>query len=356
MKVFLILAVLVGSIVLWNIAKPDSSPKLSKTTISPTVVLPSIIPQKTQKQYLFVPYWSFGKTIDNNGFDSLIYFGVGVNNNGIELKDKGYENLSAFVTKTQNAKERILAVRMVDKNINADILKNLKTQESIASAAVSLATKNNFTGVLLDYETSALAFDSTTKNITSFYKLLSQKAHDNNLQFYVSLYGDTYFRARPFDIKQIGLISDKVLIMAYDFSKSSGNPGPDFPLADNGTYGYSFSKMVDDFQKDVVNEKIVIILGYFGYDWRVDNKEIALAAGIPLTTGEITKEFITKCSFKKCSLNRVQNTDEPSIRYIDESGENHIVWFEDDVSIAKKKEFSKSKGILETAAWAYSYY
>jgi len=302
-----------------------------------------------------VPYWSFGKTIDSHGFDSLIYFGAGVTENGLDPKDRGYQNLPKFVDITSTVNERILAIRMVDKNINASVIKSLTAQENIATQAVALAQQYGFTGILLDYETSAFAFDSTTKNVSSFYKLFSEKVHSKNLIFYVALYGDTYFRARAYDIKKIGSLSDKVFVMAYDFSKSSGNPGPDFPLVGREQYGYDFSKMVDDYQKDVPNNKLIVTLGYFGYDWRVDAKDNAVAAGIPLTTSEITKEFVAKCGFKQCDLKRNQ-ADEPAVKYIDDSGEGHIIWFEDETSINRKKEFLKTKGIQSTAAWAYSYY
>lgn len=354
-KFLLVTTVLIGSFLLWNYAKSDKPPIKSTVVVSPTLN-PSIVPQKILKQYLFIPYWSFGKTIDASGYDPLIYFGIGVNEKGIELNDKGYENLTKFVSLTPQSSSKILAIRMVDHEINSQVLKNDMLQQNIASQAVSLASKNKFDGVLLDYETSAFGFDSTTNKITEFYKLFSRKVHDDNLKFYVTLYGDTYFRARPYDVKQIGTLSDKVLIMAYDFSKSNGNPGPGFPLSGRDRYGYDFPKMIDDYQKDIPNEKLVVTLGYFGYDWRVDSKENSLAAGVPLSTGEITKEFITKCNFKLCSLSRVPDTSEPSIKYSDESGENHIVWFEDEISINKKKAFLKTRGIVETAVWAYSYY
>jgi spore germination protein YaaH len=356
-KVLLISAVLIGSVLLWNFAKND--PTNPKQITQKKANLPSthtITPQKIEKNYVFVPYWSFTKSITTNNEDSLIYFGLGVNNSGIDIDDKGYSNLVPFASKTPNVKERILTVRMVDKNINASVLQSLTVQENIATQAVSLALKNKFDGVILNYETSAFGFDSTTRNITSFYKLFSNKVKENNLKFYTTLYGDSYFQARPFDIKAIGEISDKVFIMAYDFSKSRSNPGPNFPLSGREKYGYDFAKMIEDYQKDVSNEKLVVTLGYFGYDWRVDGKGNSLSSGVPLSTNEITKEFITKCKFKKCSLSRNPNTSEPSIKYVDSSGENHIVWFEDEVSIAKKKEFLKTKGILETAAWAYSYF
>lgn len=358
-KKFLLVAIIIlGSIFLWKyVAAAPSKPVLQNSIKSQVVQadLPSIIPQISKKSYLFVPYWSYGKTIDSSGFDTLIYFGVGVNSHGLETDDKGFENLPSFIKET-DSKEKILTVIMVDKDINTEVLKNEALQKKIATQVSSLAIKNNFDSVLLDYETSAFGFDSTTKIITSFYQLFAQEVHASNLQFDVTLYGDTYFRARPYDIKKISGLADKVFIMAYDFSKSNGNPGPNFPLSGKEVYGYDFPTMISDFQKDVPNKKLIVTLGYFGYDWRVDNQKNALVSGIPLSLNEIAGKFIDKCEYKKCSLKRELKTQEPSIEYIDESGDNHMVWFEDEVSINKKEEFLKSKGILMTAAWAYSYF
>lgn len=352
--ILLILVVIIGSLLVWNYAKPEAVKKTIKT-IENKVDQKPIISQTIQKQYVFVPYWTFTKSIVTDSDYSLIYFGVGVNDQGIEKNDDGYLKLKSFVKLTPNANERILAVRMTDKIINAKVLKSLDVQKKIASEAVSLALENNFNGVLLDYETSAFGFDTTTNNITSFYKLFSQQVKNNNLLFYSTAYGDTYFRARPYDIKKISELSDKVFIMAYDFSKSRGNPGPNFPLNDEGVYGYDFEKMVSDFQKDTDNRKLVVTLGYFGYDWRVTKDGTAVASGISLSTNEITKEFIEDCEYDSCNLMRSSISSEPSIKYVDDGGEDHVIWFEDVDSANKKKEFLKSKGILEIADWAYSY-
>lgn len=352
-KILLVLTVLVGSAVLWYIAKPDP--------IKPIVVKPTPTPdskisiQDQQIDYVFVPYWSFDKEIDAGNLP-LIYFGIGVNSQGVDVAEHGYKKLSPFLNLTKENREKTLTVRMVDKDINSEVLKSLSLQEKIATQSVAIASDSGFAGILLDFETSALGFESTTRNITNFYKLFSDSAKKEDLKFYVTLYGDTYFRTRPYNVKQIGEMSDKVFIMAYDFSKARGNPGPNFPLKDTNLYGYDFSKMVDDFQKDVDNKKLVVVLGYFGYDWRVDGSNNSLATGSSLSTLEITNGFIKDCKYKLCSLRRVQNTDEPSITYTDENNENHIIWFEDEVSISKKKEFLKTKGILQTASWAYSYY
>lgn len=312
--------------------------------------------QTSKQEYAFVPYWTFEEKLSADSEYSLIYFGLGVNEKGIEKNDKGFKQLKTFANLTLSPKEKVLAIRMTDASVNAEILKDSRLKEEIATEATALAKENNFDALLLDYETSAFAFESTVKNISDFYALFAGKVKNSNLKFYVTLFGDNYFRTRAFDVRKIGELSDKVFIMTYDFHKSRGNPGPNFPLIDNGVYGYDLSKMVDDFQKDVDNKKLVVVLGYFGYDWRVDKNKKAASSGIPLSKNEIKKDFIDGCEYKNCSLVRDSETQEPSIVYVDDSNNSHVIWFEDEVSIGKKIEFLKSRGILEIGYWAYSYY
>lgn len=354
-RFFVISSVIIGSILLWQLAKPD---EVLKKVTSPVLSTPTpqINFQTDEKRYEFVPYWTMGRNFVTDSDFGIFYFGVGVDRNGIDRTDPGYTLLPSFVRQTPNSSETILTVRMVDKEVNADVLKNIDVQEKIATEAVALAEKHNFDGILLDYETSAFGFESTTKSISGFYTMFGDKVKSSDLLFYVTLYGDTYYRARPYDVKKIGEISDKVIIMAYDFSKSRGNPGPNFPLIDNKEYGYDFGKMIDHFQKDVDNQKLVVALGYFGYDWRTDSSGTAVANGVPLSTNKIKQDFMDDCEFDNCKHQRDSQTHEPFITYTDKEGRNHIVWYEDEVSASKKIEFLKQKGILEIANWAYSYY
>lgn len=317
---------------------------------------PLFISQKNEERYVFVPYWSFDKNLVTNSENRLIYFGLGVDENGVLENDKGFENMENFSKLVTNSKEKILAIRMTDGVTNAQIIKNREIGNKIASSAVENATKYGFESILLDFETSAFAFDSTINNISDFYTLFAEKVKDRGLKFYITLYGDNYIRARAYDVKKIGGLSDKVFVMTYDFHKSRGNPGPNFPLVDNRNYGYDLSKMISDFQKEVDNSKIVVILGYFGYDWKIDKDLKAVTSGVPLSTNEIKKEFVDGCSYTNCELVRDSDSLEPSVIYRDEDGSDHIIWFEDQISVDKKIEYLKSRGILEIGYWAYSYY
>ena len=113
--------------------------------------------------------------------------------------------------------------------------------------------------------------------------------------------------------------------------------------------------MIDDFVKDAGNEKIVVTYGLFGYDWTVDEKGRATKQANIFTLSQIKNKFIGKCS-SNCSLQRDKTSAETQIRYKDEEGNAHVIWFEDEESMNTKNDYLKTKGINQTAIWAYSYY
>lgn len=308
-----------------------------------------------KRDYLFVPYWTFENNVESEEFDSLLYFGIGVNERGIDTSDPGYKKVGTFIEVTDPGKERILVVRMVDASVNSEIIKNEITQENIISDSISLAKEYGYDGILLDFETSAFGFENTIKNISDFYSRFAESVHNNNLLFYTSLFGDTYFRARAYDVSYIGKLSDKVFVMAYDFHKSRGNPGPNFPLKEEGKYGYDFMKMIKDYQRDVDNKKLVIVMGYFGYDWEIDGNGYSSSNGVPLSTNKIQRDFIDSCAHKSCTLIR-NSSREPSLEYVSEDNINHILWFEDIVSVNEKLQYLSKQGVNQVGFWAYSYY
>jgi len=336
---------------------------LSKDTIlSPlSGVLPSSIPtaaivQESSKS-LFVPYWSFTtKDIDTADFDSVIYFGVSANTKGIDTTESGYTKLAQFNRSVPADMKKLLTVRMINSAINSKVLDDKKLQGKIIQEAIVIAKEHGFSGIVFDFEINALAFPSVVENITQFYKTFYTQSKKNNLSFHITLYGDTVYRARPYNVEEISHYADKILIMTYDYHKSRGNPGPNFPLSGKDTYGYDIDSMLTDFSKDVSMEKLVIVFGLFGYDWEVDGKKESVTNGVPLSFLEIKRNFVDTCSEKDCQVRKDPLSGETKITYTDADGKPHIVWFEDETSVEKKKEFLASKGINATSIWAYSYY
>ncbi len=334
-------------------------PQIQSATISPrpTISPARVIVAKNEIHSLFVPYWTMEKEkISANEYNIVIYFGITPNQNGINQEEAGYKNIPQFLKLSEGVKTKLLAVRMVDSAINSKILESEEWQKNIAASASATAKEFDFTGVVLDFEISSLSFDSVVKKITALHSYFATTARQNNLTFYTTLYGDVFYRLRPYDVKALSTLSDGIFIMAYDFHKARENPGPNFPLKGKELYGYDLQSMINDFLKNVPKEKIIVVLGMFGYDWVVDADNKATASAQSISLNEAGKKYVNNCLLANCQVRRDQVSAETSVQYVDVKGQRHAVWFEDMESVLQKQNFLKTKGINSFGLWAYSYF
>lgn len=330
----------------------SSQPVITESPPSPT---PTDTATQTSSPYLFVPYWAITGDDDFSGYDRLVYFGVPVNEKGIEKTDQGYTSVSTFVQEAGN-KEKYLTIRMIDSQTNFAILKNKQAQATIIAQSITLAQKDGFQGIVLNIEVSALPFDSLVGQISNFNRAFYTAAKDAHLSYGVTAYGDSFYRVRPFDIAALGKNADRIFIMAYDFHKAKGNPGPNFPLGGSDTYGYDFEEMVSNFSDAAPSQKLTVVFGLYGYDWKVDDKDVAQDVASPLSLKQIQNQFLETCKAVTCSWKRDAQSAETELRYTDDNQQKHIVWFEDQESVKRKQDFLKRRGIGSSAYWAYSYF
>lgn len=335
---------------------------LSQIVYMPTP-FPSISPVKTLPpvsidQSVFVPSWSIGNMDeDSRVYDQVIYFSIKPDaSGGINLDDAAQESLREFSALFPDVKRKLLTVQMTDNQENLDILGDVKRQKKIISDTIEIAQDNNLQGVVLDLEVKAIPFESLLKQINNYTNIFYTSCKQNNLSFSLALYGDVFYRTRPYDIKSLSKNADKIMIMAYDLSKSKGNPGPNFPLGGDGKYGYDIGKMTDDFLQFIPASKISVIFGLFGYDWKVNSNGMAYGQAKALTYSQIKQKFIDQCAYSECRITRLGDAAETEIHYRDDNGEKHILWFEDMESVRLKKEYLQKKGIGSFSYWAYSYF
>lgn len=324
----------------------------------PTTTAPSAtpFPVTSLQQTLFVPYWTLSNTSLPATYKTLAYFGITANAQGIDTKETGYVDLSKFVSLTNKNQKTLLVVRLVDSQLNTTILQDKALQQEIIWQSVAVAKQYGFTGIILDLEYRALSFDSVVHSLTDFSTRFATNTHEANLLYYQTLYGDTFYRARPFDVAAIGKASDGIYVMAYDFHKVSGNPGPNFPLQQMSDEDYSFVQMIKDFSSKVPPQKIAVVFGLFGYDWPVDDKGRSTDQGSSLTLSQIENKFGPPCTLADCRMKQDNISTETEITYKDKSGTGHIVWFEDMQSMHPKEVFLKREGISSIGLWAYSYF
>lgn len=331
----------------------SSVPTQSEVPLTPT---PTFTQAKTKEAGIFVPYWGIPESREAlKEYDELMYFGVTTTKNGLARSEEGYQNLPSFVSVAQG-KEKHLTIRMISSDTNFSILKDEAAQKRIIQESISLAREYDFDGIVLNLELSALPFDSLIEQISRFNKSFYEQAKYNQLGYAITVYGDTFYRVRPFDMKELSQYTDRILIMAYDFHKAKGNPGPNFPLSGREKYGYDFQTMIDGFLEYLPPEKITVIFGLYGYDWLVDEKNISQELAISLSLKEAEQHLVKGCAYRSCVWQRDNDSGEIKAEYTDEDGKKHQVWFEDKESVKRKKDFLHQRGIGSTAYWAYSYF
>lgn len=339
--------------------------KLNKDLLQPVniptsipTVIPSTVETRTKPSFsLFVPYWSLnGESIDEKHFDQLIYFGIKPNSGGISMTDQESEQLKDFNDSVPDGIKKMLALRMTGSEENLRILEDGDLQQKIIDQSIEIANENNFEGVVLDMEIAAIPFDTLKKQIDKFTDSFYKACKEKRISFNLAIYGDTFYRARPFDIKTIAGNADVIMIMAYDMHKANGNPGPNFPLGGHENYGYDMSVMTDDFLRFVPAKQITVIFGMFGYDWEVDEGGKSIRQAKPLSQLQIKQKFIDRCDGFDCKVVRDKESGETKISYKDGENKKHVIWFEDMESVKKKQEFLRQKGINSFSYWAYSYF
>jgi len=308
------------------------------------------------KRSIFVPYWALSSGKIEEKFDKYLYFGISPTSSGINKKETGFANMQKFLNSVPKNSEKKLVLRMLDSDITFLILKDATKQNSVIKDSISIAKENGFSGIVLDLEISAVPFESLIKQINEFTKLFYRETHEEDIDFAVMFYGDTFYRLRPFDIKALSGNADEFMIMSYDFSKSRGNPGPNFPLRGKEIYGYDMTRMAEDFLRYLSPEKTTIVFGLFGYDWKVDDRGNSIGQGEPLTYKQIKSKFLDKCVLKECVVRRKNDSTETEVRYTDGDGGKHIVWFEDMQSVTAKEKYLRERGIANFSFWAYSYF
>jgi len=313
---------------------------------------------------IFIPYWSIAtEAAQLKQYNKLYYFGVTTANLGINRHDSGYLNLKNFTKTVESTQESVLVLRMLDENDIHTVLDSENLQNKIIEDLIDVAQENQFKGIALDLEISTLFPNAIENKITLFSQKLFSLVKKAKLKTSLIVYGDVFYRKRPFNLAILTHQVDEVAVMAYDLHKSRGEPGPNFPFLGKEKYGYDFQTMIGDFIKVVPKEKLNIIFGMFGYEWSVDENKKPVVPAKPLSLNEIKSKFLEKCEWEDCVIKRDQLSGETEINHITSQLKNdfaylyyNIVWFEDEQSVKTKSDWLKQQGIANVAFWAYGYY
>ena len=289
---------------------------------------------------IFIPYWNIPSSSENlSKYDTLIYFGVAPDSSGTMIADAGLKNIESFIANTSSRQQRLLTIRMLDDDVSLALLEDVSRQTSVIRQTVDIANEYGFDGIVLDLELGVIPFEDSKDKITSFVKIFSEAVQDEDLTFSMTIYGDVFYRARPYNMAALAKHLDHLYIMAYDFHKRRGEPGPNFPFD-------QFKEMVTDFTTIMSPQDITVVFGMYGYDWTLGKQGLPLkaAVAVPLDGIDGIDAIVDPNSLEK------------HILYIDDEGFNHELWYEDEESADVKIEYLKEQGVGSVGYWVWGYF
>ncbi len=320
--------------------------------------------EKKERSCVALPYWiNLGRVEGLEGRE-VFYFGIAFDSAGNILKDEGWRKIDAVLKQIDT--KPYLIVRMVDSKQNAEILSDKNLREKIIEQTLEFTTSSGgFAGVVLNLEFSPIFYNFLQEKINLFVKKFYEDAKDAGVRFELILQADSFYRNRPFDIQFLSSQADYFWLMAYDFSKKDGEPGPNFPLFGKEKFGYDLVSAVEDFSRYIAPEKMGVFFGMYGYEWVVDEEKRPIRRAKALTVRQINERYVVNCKPENCSLTIDPLAKEKEINFVlSEWSEDlnqyiiypRIIYFDDQETVEIKKQELKKRGINGFCLWAYGYY
>ena len=226
------------------------------------------------------------------------------------------KNLNIFATVTNSEH----AGGAFDHNVAAAIMATQITRRHFITNLVNLVEKKGFDGIDLDWEN--LKADDRGR-YSALVTELAKALHAEGRFLSVAVFPKTTAEGSwgdqvAVDYKRIGAACDEFKIMLYSFSGPWGEPGPQAPTA-------WADKVLNLAQQLVPAGKISMGVPFYGYDWHAGSVT-------PVTADDV----MAAAKRANAGITRDPASNEAIVRYQDENGVDHVVYFQDQQALVAK--------------------
>lgn len=362
------------SVSLWfNWDVPLISPITSLTTFS--FLTESHIAKNNQKiVYGFLPYWNTEKVRLQPELTHLGYFSLTLKADGTFAEyydggelDMGLRRLNSesFLDLgndllADNKKVEIVVTQFNHGDIVA-FLNSKKAQQQFFTSLDSVLLAYPINGVNIDIETSKETNQQIRDNMTSFMKDLREYLNSkyDHVQLSIDMYAGAAEQEQIWDVAAIAPHVDYIVVMAYDFHRSSSQKaGPVAPLfGDGSAWESSINKYLQSFLQKAPREKVVLGIPFYGYEWQTTSRE-ATSHTFPETGATASYSRVLDLLERKDELDVQEHWNEsalsPYLSYV-EDGEIYVVYYENSRSISYKLDYVNQLDLGGVAIWALGY-
>jgi len=207
------------------------------------------------------------------------------------------------------------------------ILHDPAKKERLINDVLKIVRDNHFAGINVDFEELQ---EEKNEYFISFMKELYARFHKYNLL----VTQDASPFNSDYDLKELSKYNDYIFLMAYDQYSAEGNPGP-----------ISSQKWieaaVDNAVKQVPQDKLVLALAAYGYDWPKGGKAVDRSY----------EEALSIASDKGAVVDFDNDTYNLTYDYYDEDSVAHKVYFTDAATNFNTLRFAAEYGLAGVALW-----
>lgn len=214
------------------------------------------------------------------------------------------------------------------------LLHNPAAQDKLIATLVAQADKKDYSGYVFDIENISPAS-------LAAYPAFIAKARNA-----LKPLGREVWVAAPFDdddwpFKALQDASDSLMLMAYDEHWQTGQPGP--------TAGEDwFEKYLDMRLSKLDPDKVIMVLGSYGYDWT----QKANGKGYEPNANPVTfQEAIQTAHDSEVDVQMDDDALNPHYAYLDDDGAKHAVWFLDGTTAFNQIKVSDPWRMRGYALW-----
>ena len=194
-----------------------------------------------------------------------------------------------------------------------------------------------FSGVNVDFENVAAADrDLFSGFIRSIQQALGPEGYQVTLTVPPKNSDSSY---EAYDYETLGRWADAIFIMTYDWGYPSGPPMAVAPLNEvKKVLTYALSK--------IPNSKIIQGVPLYGYDWQLPFSADTPARAVTLVkVYEIARRFGASIQYDPLA-------ESPFFYYQDDTGKEHVVWFEDARSVRAKYAGARNFNLGGIGFWS----
>lgn len=326
--------------------------------------------RKSQSKVIgFLPYWNVKKLTLQPELDTLSFFALEPTSTG-DFKivaEPGFAALQSdeFLEISEKALEQGSELELVIAQFNNEtiraLLSNKKSQETFLQNLDSVLLSFPFTGVNIDFEYVGEVNPELREQLTEFMEKLDFHLAEKHpgVTLSIDVYGSAASKDLPWDIKALSKSVDHIVVMAYDYHRSSSSvSGPVAPLLGAGnSWENDIIKHLQAFLEKAPAEKIILGVPFYGYEWQTSSREPGENT-YPRTGHTASYSYVQSLLEKRDELQLSEHWDDealsPYVTYI-ENGKTYTAYYENERSLAYKLNLVQELNLAGIAIWALGY-